>query len=199
MIGAYLRAHQVRKLQIGAGGSNLPGWLNTDIEPGEGQAYLDATQPIPVPDQSFTYIFSEHVIEHLSFEEGHALFKECFRILASGGRMRIATPNLLVLVSLFRPDKPPEMQDYIRSKLDLFGWPKSPTSECFIMNPELRKFGHQFVYDPGTLRSSLTAAGFRFAGEYQPGQSDIADLRGIDLRTSHGSAFETMTVEVVRP
>ena len=29
----------VRKLQIGAGPNNLPGWLNTDIEPREGKSF----------------------------------------------------------------------------------------------------------------------------------------------------------------
>jgi predicted SAM-dependent methyltransferase len=199
LIEAYLKSHPVRKLQIGSGPNNLPGWLNTDLEPGEGQAFLDATEPFPLPDGSIHFVFSEHVIEHLTFEAGLGMLKECYRVSAPGGRIRIATPNLLTLVGLFRQDKPAEMTQYIQGKIDSFGWPKQPSRECIILNFELRRFGHQFVYDPETLRNSIRAAGFRLAGEFQPGQSDAPEFRGVDLRISHGSAYETMTLEAERP
>ena len=48
-IADYMKHHAVRKLQLGAGDFNLSGWLNTDIGPIEGQAYLDATKPFPLP------------------------------------------------------------------------------------------------------------------------------------------------------
>src|SRR5687767_6891434 len=47
VIERYMREHQTRKVQLGAGSSRLEGWLNTDIEPGDGLAYLDATKPFP--------------------------------------------------------------------------------------------------------------------------------------------------------
>src|SRR5688572_3091577 len=94
LIDQYLRDHPVRKLQIGAGSSRLRGWLNTDIEPGEGLAYLDATKRFPFEDGSLHYIFSEHVIEHLTYDEGKAMVAEAFRVLAPGGKMRISTPDL---------------------------------------------------------------------------------------------------------
>ena len=51
-IDQYIRNNPVRKLQIGAGENSKPGWLNTDIEPLAGQAYLDAGRPFPLPDRS---------------------------------------------------------------------------------------------------------------------------------------------------
>ena len=68
LISSYLSSHAVRKLQIGAGGApGFDDWLNTDIEPRAGQAYLDATKPFPIPDGVLSYIFSEQVFEHLSY------------------------------------------------------------------------------------------------------------------------------------
>jgi hypothetical protein len=46
-IKRYLASTEVRKLQIGAGPNDLPGWLNTDIMPEKEQAFLDATKPFP--------------------------------------------------------------------------------------------------------------------------------------------------------
>src|SRR5262249_49553943 len=53
MIAEYMKNTKVRKLQVGSGEFSLPGWLNTDIDPVWGQAYLDATKPFPFPDSSF--------------------------------------------------------------------------------------------------------------------------------------------------
>src|SRR5579872_4707906 len=57
IIAAYVKNNAVRKLQIGAGDFSYPGWLNTDIDPREGQAYLDVTRPFPLPDSSFQFVF----------------------------------------------------------------------------------------------------------------------------------------------
>jgi hypothetical protein len=67
IIAAYLRNHPTGKLQLGAGSCDKEGWLNTDIEPREGQAYLDITKPFPLPDGSMHIVFSEHVIEHIPY------------------------------------------------------------------------------------------------------------------------------------
>src|ERR1700722_6277114 len=104
IIAEYVKNNAVRKLQLGAGEFNNSGWLNTDIEPREGQAYLDATKPFPLTDSSFQLVSSEQVMEHLSSEEGLGMMKESFRILVHGGKVRVATPNLLKLADLLRDD-----------------------------------------------------------------------------------------------
>src|ERR1039458_1841068 len=75
-ISDYIRNHAVRKLQIGAGGvQGFSDWLNTDIEPKSGEAYLDATKPFPIPDGALSDVYSEHVIEHLSYQDGLAMLR----------------------------------------------------------------------------------------------------------------------------
>ena len=179
LIVDYLQSHPLRKLQIGAGRNDIPGWLNTDIEPGEGEAYLDASRRFPLPDRSFQYVFSEHVIEHLSYQDGLTMLKESCRILAPGGRMRIATPNLLKFVQLFQDRKTDEMRLYIQRKIAWHEMPQIPQPDCLIFNLELRSFGHQFVYDPSTLKDSLTRAGFQAIAEFKPSESEDDQLRGI--------------------
>jgi predicted SAM-dependent methyltransferase len=203
IINDYVRSHSLRRLQIGAGGNDMSGWLNTDISPGTDEAYLDATKPFPFPDRSFRYVFSEHLIEHLTYGDGLIMLNECYRILASGGKVRIATPNLLKFVQLFQDHKTEEMRRYMEGKLMWHGWPQTPKPECLILNLELRSFGHQFVYDPQTLRDSMSRAGFRMITEFPPGDSDDAELRGVEHRRNTSirdlNDFETMVLQAVRP
>ena len=44
IIRDYLKAHSIRKLQLGAGGNDAEGWLNTDIEPTVKEVNLAVTK-----------------------------------------------------------------------------------------------------------------------------------------------------------
>ena len=208
IITTYLRTHDVKKLQIGAGGvKGFDGWLNTDIEPQAGQAYLDATKPFPIPDSVLSYVFSEQVFEHLPYNGGLSMLRECHRTLKSGGKIRITTPNILRLMQLFQDAKTDEMRTYIAETISGGYWPeplpRTVSPECVILNYEMRNFCHQFLYDPKTLRESLEIAGFKDIKEFAPGESDDPQLAGLDAR--HKAAahvrndYETMVFEATRP
>jgi predicted SAM-dependent methyltransferase len=203
IIADYMKHNTVRKLQLGAGDFNLPGWLNTDIGPIDGQAYLDATKPFPLPDSSFQVVSSEQVVEHLTSEQGLSMMKESFRILAPGGKVRVATPNLLQLMDLLRADKTPEQLAYMKAKIDWHLWPKTPDPANVIINLEMNEFGHRFIYTPQMLRSTMEAAGFTQIRQYKSGESDDPALKGLEVR-SHSTVadidrYETMVFEGVRP
>ena len=203
IIRDYVKNVEVRKLQLGAGEFSLPGWLNTDIAPIEGQAYLDATKPFPLPDSSFQVVSSEQVIEHLTSEQGLGMMKESFRILAHGGKVRVATPNLLQLMDLLRADKTPEQLAYIKAKIEWHGWATATDPANVIVNLEMNEFGHRFVYTPTMLRSTMEAAGFTEVRQYRSGESDDPALKMLEVR-SHSSVakidhYETMVFEGVRP
>jgi len=72
-VETYLRSHSVRKLQLGTGSNVYEGWLNTDIVDYKREnevVYLDATKPFPLPDAAFDFVFSEHMIEHMTYPDG---------------------------------------------------------------------------------------------------------------------------------
>jgi len=228
---AYFRSHEQARLNVGAGPDfRLEGWLNTDRNPhhSRGVAYLDATQPFPFKDSTFDYVTSEHLIEHLTYDEGLRMLGECFRVLKPGGRIRLATPDLQVYVDLFGADKSDVQQRYIRYHADKFlrslEEPRSskplrsriaeqsetggPSSDavltCLVINNELRSWGHQFIYDRETLSAAMEQAGFVDVVRHASGESGDENLRGIEL---HGKVvgneemnrFETMVLEARRP
>ena len=85
----------VCKLHIGAGQNSLSDWLNTDIYPSKAYIYyLDAQHTFPIVDKRVQYIFCEHTIEHIPLNSGDAMLRECYRVLADGGKIRLATPDL---------------------------------------------------------------------------------------------------------
>ena len=203
IVREYTRTHPIRKLQIGAGRMDYPGWLNTDIAPGPGEAYLDATKRFPIPDGSIQYIFGEHVIEHLSFENGLFMLRECYRVLAPGGKIRLATPNLVKYIELFQEPKNEEVQSYLGSKIKGHRWPQSSMPASMILNMEMRSFGHQYLYDPRTLSDRLKEAGFGMVAEFRPGESDDPQLRGVESRHLNElreiNDYESMVLQAVRP
>jgi predicted SAM-dependent methyltransferase len=160
-IREYFEAHSIRKLQLGAGENYVDGWLNTDIEPKANGVYLDATSDYPFPSGSFHYVFAEHLIEHLQWEGGLKMLKECHRVLGPGGKIRIVTPNLA----------------------NLFGWPDTPVMPAYVLNKAMREWGHQFIYDPATLRKTLELAGFTEIKERYIGEKTDPVFEGVELRT----------------
>ncbi len=195
LVRNYLASHEVRKLQIGTGSRLKQGWLNTDLSGLGGLAYLDATSRFPFEDGSFRYVYSEHFIEHISYEEGAFMLRECRRILADGGRIRIATPDLEQYVKLYTEPDSPEVKQYMRNKVARNRWPERENRACFVFNLQMRSWGHRFLYDFQTLRRAVEDAGFRNIRRVSIGESEDPTLRGVEERTEPMDFFETMVLE----
>ena len=203
IIDEYMREQPVKRLQIGAGSSRRDGWLNTDIEPGAGLAYLDASRRFPFDDGTFHYIFSEHVIEHLTYDEGKVMIAEAYRVLAPGGKMRLSTPNLTRFIQLFDDNPSEEAKAYLRGKVEWHQWPQDANRAAIILNLQMSSWGHKFTYDVETLGGALTRAGFENVREFEENISHDPYLRDLEARVGgmfeRWSDYETMTIEVEKP
>jgi predicted SAM-dependent methyltransferase len=203
-VQAYLASHRVRKLHLGAGTTPIESWLNTDLRPGRpGIVLLDVRDPFPFEDSTFDFVFAEHLLEHLSLDEGSACLRESLRVLRPGGRVRVATPSLERLAGLFAPNRTEEARAYLEWATDRF-LPHIGTYEPgFVVNNFFRSWGHQFVYDRGTLAWAFERAGFEDIRGFTPGRSDAPDLVGLERHSSvigaEANDFETMVLEGRRP
>ena len=188
-VAEYLESTPERKLHIGCGPMTMQGWLNTDMEParGPGIVYLDITERMPLPDGSFSYIYSEHLIEHVSLPAGIAHMKDCLRVLKPRGVMRIATPDLQFLLDYFGGKSlTPVQQGFLKVMMDEFhpGLPiHSPT---ILLNEFVRDWGHQFIYDREVLRQSMELAGFAEVVSCNVKESRHPALHGLER---HGTAI----------
>jgi len=203
IIDNYMTSEPTKRLQVGAGGMNLKGWLNSDIEPTKGQVYLDAGAPFPFPDKTFKYIYAEQLIEHLTYPQAQVFVRESFRVLVPGGRLRLATPDLLLLIALFNQDKTPTQQKVLDFEGRLNHFPKTPLPETAWFNLLNHGWGHQFLYDPQTLRATLEEAGFKPVTAVKLGESDAPDLQNIEMHWQIGGKdideATSQYVEATRP
>ena len=190
---------QEPKLHVGCGGHVLDGWLNADLRPHSAHVLrMDATRRFPFPDNVFAYVYSEHVIEHLPFDAGAIMLGECFRVLAPGGKMRVATPDLAFLTALHRGGG-----GELRERYPAWASAGLPGGEPgFVIDHFIRGWGHRFIYDEPILRGAMARAGFPDATRRGLNESGDAALRGLANIGRMPEGFldlETLTLEAGKP
>jgi len=201
----YFSQTTTPKLHVGCGKHILSGWLNTDSylqDPSLPVYVLDASQKFPFADATFAYVFSEHMIEHISYSAGLHMLSECLRVLKPLGVLRLSTPDLDFLLDLRRPDKSPLQREYIRwaAKTNTPNVP-DPTNVTFLINNFVRDWGHTFIYDEKTLRQSLQLAGFSHLRKCDLQESSVECLRKLENETRMPPGFlrlESMVIEATK-
>jgi len=136
------------------------GWINIDIinleQFAKSQGYLfqpaDVTKGLGYADGGCDIIFSSHLLEHLTREEGKNFLKECYRVLKPGGIIRISTPNAMTLSIEYIND------GIWQNKYINVGVEKAEDSAEAYHN--LLMAGHKTLYDEPSLRGMLERAGF---------------------------------------
>ena len=203
-IERYLEQHEVRKLQLGAAENLRPGWLNTDLHGyghGDELLYLDVRKRFPLPDASFDFVFSEHMIEHLTYAEGQVCLRECFRVLRPGGTIRTATPSLERLARLYESSSDVHRR-YMQWAVDTLDPEVDAALPGVVVNNFFRSWGHRFIYDEQTLGHALTTAGFVDIAECDIGQSGHQELVGLEHHLAEApelNVYETFVLEARRP
>jgi predicted SAM-dependent methyltransferase len=172
----------VTKLHLGCGPLALPGWVNIDNQryPGVDKV-LDLRKGLPYKDVSF--VFAEHFIEHLAYDDALKLMRESRRVLRDDGVLRLSTPNLdWVWVTHYRLDAADDQQ----------------VAACFYLNRAFHGWGHQFLYNERTLAATLRDAGFANVKRVAYGESEHPELRGLERHeksTDYGELSHILIVE----
>lgn len=162
------------RLCLGSGRAPIDGWTNVDyFFPADVTA--DLRFGLPFPDNSVELMYSEHLVEHLPLEAALALFQECHRVLSWTGVMRIATPDLEDIIRDYRDD----WRRHAWVNWPEYRWIDSGTR---MVNAAMREWGHQYLWDFYELRDRLTDAGFADVQRFDIGESERADLRGLETR-----------------
>jgi predicted SAM-dependent methyltransferase len=198
IVRRYLRSTDEPRLQIGGGPNLLDGWLNSDLV--HGQIFLNVTRRFPIPDASLAYVFSEHMIEHVSEEQGLHVIRESFRVLRPGGVLRLTTPDLRKVITIYEDDNPSvTLRDYLAFLDETLPHDPHPRA-AQMLNTYMRAWGHQYVYDEEDLTAKLLDAGFSDVKRVEPGESEHAALRGLESHEPPwANAAEAMCLEATRP
>lgn len=97
-------------LNLGCGANIHKDWTNVDYGSKSADVInIDLKGNLPFHDGAAKYIYHSHLLEHFSRSDATHFLKECFRVLAKGGIMRIVVPDMQNIV-----------REYLRT-IDEFG------------------------------------------------------------------------------
>lgn len=207
MVSDYLRSASPKALNIGCGTNILPGWLNTDVRPEIGAVFMNAAFSFPFDADTFDYVYSEHLLEHLTYDRGKFMLSEAFRVLKPNGVLRLAVPTLDFLLKMYANPTSELTQSYVRWSLQQyapsmfadFEADDAPIPVSLVLNNYMRFWGHSMLYDRETLFRMLEKSGFSSIEIHSPGESNHSFLRNLELHDRVIPAWvndlETVVVE----
>lgn len=170
------------KLNIACGPVNRfpEPWLNIDLKSDVAQLEMDVRK---LPDEwsgAFWEVRASHVIEHFFAEEWPVVLREWLRVLKPGGVLRLAMPDLRVIVdNLFtkdgtdlkgRPTLSLTEQTAVLSQIYGVGYTTAETED---------RWRHRIVVDDATVINFLNELGGITAVQRIAKQQDSAALHGI--------------------
>jgi predicted SAM-dependent methyltransferase len=206
IINDYLSKYNPAKIELGAGVNWKPGWLETDLyskklPDGTQIIALDVRNDFPIPENSFDFIYCEHMMEHLTYKDGQHMLEKCHRILKPDGVIRIVTPSIGFLSRIISADLDYLARIYRDWSVRTFVPDAPAVTNAFFLNNFMRSWGHTFLYDHQTLVLALELGGFSKIRICALNESEHADLRGIEneKRLPPGFlAIESMVLEATK-
>jgi predicted SAM-dependent methyltransferase len=175
-------------LVFGCGATRYPHWTGIDCYFGSAaDVLLDLRRPLPFPDESTDFCFSEHFLEHLYPDEGIAHLREVARILKPGGVYRIVVPDVVKFFQKYLE------QDQEFFKL-AFPWAQRPMQALY----DVANWGgrHRNILDLAELEFMAKQSGFSHAVTSEAGASSYPILK-ID-RMEPQRIAESLYVELVK-
>jgi predicted SAM-dependent methyltransferase len=141
---------------FGCGQVPLKGFINVDFYSFFGNSNLDYQtdfrHPLNVAEEVADGIFTEHMVEHLSYEEAQLFFSECHRILKVGGVLRVVCPDVSKFIAAYCD--PNTHASFLRSEAPLVTTPMEALSDI------TQNWKHRSAWDFETMAHYLKKSGF---------------------------------------
>jgi predicted SAM-dependent methyltransferase len=145
-------------LNIGCGPNLDDKYLNLDYQwRPKLDLCWDITKGIPLSDNSIQGIYTEHCLEHITFESCQDAINAFYRILKPSGSVRIIVPDAELYINLYVESKCGKTVNFpYTTEQDI----ESGYTPLMAVNRVFRNHGHLFAYDHDTLSMMLMKAGF---------------------------------------
>lgn len=96
------RAGHPNLLNLGCGTHFHAAWVNLDIAPaGPAVRQHDLRGRLPFKEGEFDAVYHSHILEHLPHSQALPFLRECHRVLAPGGILRVVVPDLEMIARLY--------------------------------------------------------------------------------------------------
>lgn len=157
---------------------------------------LDVTKEWPWANGSADAIYSSHMIEHFTPRETEQFLKNSFRVLAPGGVIRLAVPDLEFSVGQYlaaRDEGRPDAADHLNSLF--YNMPDTSSQPAALrVAVKLLHRPHAWMYDFSSLASRLCDAGFIDIARAAHGEGRLPQVELLDVRGGR-----SLFVEGLRP
>jgi predicted SAM-dependent methyltransferase len=187
------------KINIGCGLSGIRGWHNLDNSPTVTLSRIpvlnrllktptwprdvrryDVRTGLPYRDGSVRCIYSSHTFEHFTQAESLGIARECHRVLAPDGILRIVVPDLQLIVRDYVADQTPRAAQTFLSRLSLdHSWQD-------FLHPGSN---HSQMFDARALVHMLHTAGFQRVEVSAYRQSAIPEIDQIELEVRRNESL----------
>jgi len=156
-----------KHVYVGCGNHRLVGFIHIDIDYAkrfkkgekvpEPDFICDITKKLPFDENSVDLVFSRETLEHLTYREHINHLIECHKVLKIGGKVRIAVPDLDIMVQNFlkRETNFLNEKDHWEINKD---FPIDNHSEFFVA--QTMYHDHRYNHNFETLCNSLKKVGF---------------------------------------
>jgi len=151
------------KLNIGCECNLIPGWQNIDSRRMTEQVIeLDIRVGLPYPNNSVEEIYGGNFLDHLTYFEGLAFLRECYRVLHPDKVAQFSVMNLDRIINQFLLS---EMGEFDKLQPPIFStFDNSTKFATFLLGNlaygEKEYTGHKMLYNSMSLCCIGTEAGF---------------------------------------
>jgi predicted SAM-dependent methyltransferase len=198
------------KLHLGCGSTVVAGWVNLDKSPGvllsprarqllwrarilsadqanavfpPGITRADVREGLRYGAETVSFIYSSHMIEHMNRSQALELLRECHRVLEPGGTIRLATPDLAVLIAEYNRGEAPYGATPADSLVEQLGTFRDlPGSTVQRLGRRLLTAPHQWLYDGPSLCVLFQNAGFANPSVREYLESALPDIAELEIR-----------------
>ncbi len=174
---------EIVKINLGSGHWKFEGWVNVDRDrKSRPDVCANLAAPLPFRNAVADFLHAEDFIDQLELDQARSFLSECRRVLKPGGVARMLMPDLEKMARMYLKDP----EGLKRLWLEHVGVPLAIGTSGEVFNLGMRFAGHRFMYDPETFKQLCRECGFE-ARRASYNQSDVPELRALDLRGPHNS------------
>jgi len=137
-------------LHIGCGDTRIEAFVNVDTRETPATDLVAPAWELPVSDASVDYLYTRHMLEHLSPADARRALQEWRRVLAAEGVLHIVVPDIAFharqLLGLSRSG---HANQEAHALAGFYGWQRDPEYDV-----------HRWGYTPASLARLLGECGF---------------------------------------
>ncbi|MFL5955176.1 MAG: class I SAM-dependent methyltransferase [Gaiellaceae bacterium] len=140
--------------------------------------HADVTKGLRYPDNSASYVYTSHMIEHVSRWRALDLLRDCFRVLRPGGVIRILTPDIAQWIREYEHGDTANdstRADAFMTKLGIYSEQPGTRVQRFVRR-NMSGAIHQWLYDFESLSKLVKDAGFVDLKRWSYREGSVPDL-----------------------